>query len=234
MGPYIPASAGVNWLGWAGLGANLAGALWPRGGGTGSVNYNRDMIQRDARDYAAWVNQLQIRTRDAKRAGLHPLFALGATGGNTFTASMPGGGPSGSDVGKRFQRLGLQLEAMQRRADIRKTESERMLLDSQRMRLNQSLNHTRPPLGPGAGEKIVYTHVKARNPWTGEDNWYPNPELVETPETLGAAMYAQGKLHDPDIRRAVAKRAKIAERKRWHKWERARRRSLVSPGEVLF
>lgn len=48
-------------------------------------------------------HSVRRRVEDAKRAGVHPLFALGASSGGSPTLAAGGGSPSGSAVGEALQ-----------------------------------------------------------------------------------------------------------------------------------
>ncbi len=85
--------------------ASLAGGFLSRGGGISKTmtGYYReeDRKREDTR--------IQRTVADAKAAGIHPLFAMGAvpaTGGGSF---MPGQSPSGSALGEGISRAGAQI-----------------------------------------------------------------------------------------------------------------------------
>jgi hypothetical protein len=62
--------------------------------------WNRTQLAEAVRQFnqmrADNVNQAKIRVRDAKKAGLHPLFALGASSNVSPTSFIPGQAPSGN------------------------------------------------------------------------------------------------------------------------------------------
>jgi hypothetical protein len=129
----MPTLAGLGtFLGGA---ASLGGALFGGSNQTGSVNYNRDMHQKDWRNFGeavrqyeeskdfakdVWSKSVRTRVADAKAAGIHPLFALGASlpgasfGSTVSSSGFPGG--SGSSGRDPFAAAAYGLEAMGRGA----------------------------------------------------------------------------------------------------------------------
>jgi len=82
-------------------GANiLAGAFGGNGSGTANLNMRRERSQRRglyALENENIGNRLKATVSGAKAAGLHPLFAMGAGGGDsTQQFSMPGQSPQGN------------------------------------------------------------------------------------------------------------------------------------------
>lgn len=76
--------------------------------------YNKEQAQlAQEEDRRRYYRQLQDRVADAKSAGLHPLFALGAGGGSSGGSFIPGQAPSGS-----FATSGLQLQPSQMGAAV--------------------------------------------------------------------------------------------------------------------
>lgn len=62
------------------------------------------------------------RVQDAKRAGIHPLYAIGANAGASPTISV-GGGPTGSALGTAIGRLGGHVEDHQAEKQIAHQEA---------------------------------------------------------------------------------------------------------------
>lgn len=113
---------------------------------------------------------IQNRVRDAKAAGVHPLYALGMPGASA-SAFIPGQAPSGSHLAEGVQRVGEHISAAREnrrarrsssriasrsarvqekvadaqiiaeRARARRDLAEAQLLDSQRSRIVQEANH---------------------------------------------------------------------------------------------
>lgn len=123
------------WLGplLGGLGsfAGGVGGLFGRGGGGGDPTWGGTMQQnwrnddmKFAREQFEWQKELahhglKYRMEDAKRAGVHPLFAVGggaATAGPTVSVGTPAppssdtGYGSGSDIGSSLARMGQGVE----------------------------------------------------------------------------------------------------------------------------
>lgn len=79
------------------------------------------------------------RVKDAQEAGIHPLFALGASVGASPTISAgqlpqsPSGSAMGDALGRIADRLGMTAE---RRASAKRDEAEAALMDAERRRLS--------------------------------------------------------------------------------------------------
>ena len=118
-------------------GTQLAGAAGLFGSNRGP---DRDPWGRYWRDFAESVRRhdraVRIRVDDAKKAGVHPLFALGYQGGG-YNPPFMGTGESGSLAGRVTSGVAgasrelRGLAEMQMRANIYKTEMEAHLARSQ-------------------------------------------------------------------------------------------------------
>ena len=105
--------------------------------------YWRGLEREDARWKDVTRRSIQLRVADAKAAGVHPLYALGAS-----SPSFSGGGgimpETGSTKGDVLRRAQVAAEAFERlgqlkvRSDIRKTDAETALLNSRRKREEQA------------------------------------------------------------------------------------------------
>ncbi len=156
-------------------GAQLAGGLLAgRGGGS---KQNRAFTA----DFAKWqlsearkdeVDKYSRAVQGARKAGLHPLFALGAGGGGSTggtSVSVGGSSPSGSYLGEGIARAGATMgraivaKGAAKRADelhqltmarggvaLERDQVELMQAQSELKRMEQLANVTRPPLWPGA------------------------------------------------------------------------------------
>lgn len=89
------------------LGGIAGGILGDAFGGMVSRKSGR----RDQAHTYSQYTSLQAQVRDAKAAGLHPLFAMGASGGAGPGFSIPGQSSSGSLAGQAIQRAGRDLGA---------------------------------------------------------------------------------------------------------------------------
>lgn len=113
----------------------IAGALISGGASIGGGMLSNFMGGDAAEDAAAaqkWYakNMIQMRVKDAQKAGVHPLFALGAPAMGGSPVSLPGDalGPALADAG---QNIGNAVARMQT-GDMRKrTQLELALLASQ-------------------------------------------------------------------------------------------------------
>ncbi len=165
-------------------GAQLAGGLLSgRGGGS---KQNRQFTA----DFAKW--ELSERRKDeadrysrivrgARKAGLHPLFALGAGGGSSGGTSVSVGGssPSGSYLGEGIARAGATIgrgitaSGINKRAEelhnltmarggvaLERDQVELMQAVSELKRMEQLANITRPAIWPAGaqpgGESVTY------------------------------------------------------------------------------
>lgn len=104
---------------WASIG-NVASAIGSVsnlfGGGskenTGLINAN-NAKQLDLQEMAL-RDPIKLRVRDAREAGLHPLYALGASPASVVPQFMSSGaGYSGESVGDRLQSMGQNLSQLQ-------------------------------------------------------------------------------------------------------------------------
>lgn len=87
---------------------SLAGALINKRSNDKQHQYQTHVEQRNiARDYDFAKNQLQWRAEDARKAGIHPLAAMG---GQTYTpsANIAGGGGM-ADVGGNLAQMGQDI-----------------------------------------------------------------------------------------------------------------------------
>lgn len=95
-------------------GASLLGGLFGR---KQTRSDNRQLLQHQDRwnqrslDFATrqFESGIQTRVADAKKAGIHPLFALGASGGGGSPSFSVGGGVSGNALGEGIARAGASL-----------------------------------------------------------------------------------------------------------------------------
>ncbi len=81
---------------------------------------------------------VQRRVKDAKAAGIHPLFAMGASVGASPTLSAGGSSRAGNSMGRAMQSIGQSLGLVARnKAAATRDIAEAMLLDSERVRIEQ-------------------------------------------------------------------------------------------------
>lgn len=169
----------------------------------------------NAYDKAQIINPITLRVRDAKKSGIHPLYALGAPTMSP-AKSIPGQSPLGSAIADAAQHLGRgiestskkepgKIESLQERAlraqaerdmaAAMKTRSDMMLnvMDSQKAHdqlENQVIEQNFPP-----------SHIQVRDSFTGKLKWVPNPDVYELPELIGGYEHGravtQGQIHAP-------------------------------------
>lgn len=106
-------------------------------------NYEYGLKQAQAQFDAQMDQSVQRRVADAKKAGVHPLFALGASVGSspTLSAGQPPRAPTGSAMGRALEGMARSLGVIeQNRASARRDEAEAALLASQTKRLEQEMS----------------------------------------------------------------------------------------------
>lgn len=109
---------------------------------TGAQNrkYAKATLAESKRQFDVQTNQLiQKRVADAKAAGVHPLFALGASVGASPTTAVGGGNPTGSVAGDALQGLGAII-SRQMEAEAKKSEAEAQLAASKAKTLEAASN----------------------------------------------------------------------------------------------
>lgn len=145
--------------------------------------YHRDAMNLSREQFAAQMDEsIQRRVKDAQAAGIHPLFAMGASVGASPTASVGGRSPSGSAVGDALSRVasriaGSKLVKAQIRseeASASRDEAEAAFINSQRARLTQEMGarghdgasvvKTYPYPGGPASEEIAFGPPEYVNP----------------------------------------------------------------------
>lgn len=104
---------------------------------------NRSARRQSQRQFDAQMDEsVQRRVKDAEKAGIHPLFALGASVGTSPTTIT---GPTGSGVGDALSRVSDRISGKrvaaagirQAEASAARDEAEAMLLNSERKKLEQ-------------------------------------------------------------------------------------------------
>lgn len=95
---------------------------------------DRDLQKEFAQRSVRW------RVDDAKAAGLHPLFALGAAGSSyTPTAFIPGQAPSGSHHQEALGAIGRGVDAFVRRPNAYERQQSRYERRLQQMRIESEI-----------------------------------------------------------------------------------------------
>lgn len=155
-----------DFLGGAGMLLDLGAGLL----GLGDARKNRKLrqaeLQMAQRQFDSQMDEsVQRRVKDAQAAGIHPLFALGASVGASPTLSAgatpaPTGSAAGDALARIAERFGL---IAQNKASARRDEAEAAFLDAQRKKVEGEIaSRGRDALGSGGMVKT-----------------YPYPEDVE-------------------------------------------------------
>lgn len=148
----------MNWLPAIAAGAEIAGDLWGAHENRKSAREAADRNEALQREFAQ--NGIRWRVEDAKRSGLHPLFALGA---NVPTASPVAVGDTSS--GESFSRMG---QSISRAIGATRTGQERLMatLSLDRAKLENELLRT---------QINSYNHGQPSNPpMPGSTNFMPS------------------------------------------------------------
>ncbi|AXL15452.1 DNA pilot protein [Microviridae sp.] len=113
------------------------------------ANFNQSMKQAQGQFDAQMDQSVQRRVADAKEAGVHPLFALGASVGSspTLSAGASAQAPTGSGIGDAIAGLADKLGQVElnksstarNQAAARRDDAESLYLNSQRARLQNDL-----------------------------------------------------------------------------------------------
>lgn len=152
------------------LGLDFAGGLM----GMSSASKNRKAQERmNAQNLAAQQGQFDAqmdtsitrRVKDAKTAGIHPLFAMGANVGASPTLTGGTAASQGNPMGNALTRMANTLGVIeQNRASARRDEAQAQLFDSERARIDQDLasrGHDSPGfVGPPQADRVSTAPVE--------------------------------------------------------------------------
>jgi hypothetical protein len=182
-------------------------------------------------------NSIRWRVQDAKKAGIHPLAALGA-GGSTYQPTM--GAPDiGSGVAMAGQALdnasGKKLANRAVQSEIKVNESQAALLDAQRVTTlanirnqAQSIKGPTTPF-PNLPQDAVPEKIPVYDPETGRIiRWQENPDLTKGIEEAfspitNAIEGAIRKAPEPDPYSYGAKVEGLPTKAKFGRWECTRR-----------
>jgi hypothetical protein len=191
--PPLVAAAGITALG------GLAGGLMSDRTARKSASAQRQMDMQFAK------NQIQWKVADAKKAGLHPLYALGGSGSYSPTNVIQGQSNTGSalatasgQIADMYLQDQASKSAAQRQAPLlaaqvnaanqsaNRDEASAALALSQAKRIEQEIQHVgRPP----------NLYIPVYNNADNTMEWALNPELgFEMPESISAYKYGKGRL----------------------------------------
>lgn len=107
------------------------------GGLMGQSAQKRSLAQAQHQFNQQMDHSIRRRVEDAKRAGIHPLFALGASSGASPTITAQG---DSNPMGNALNAMAQTLNSLEtNRASARRDEAEAALLDSERKRIEQEL-----------------------------------------------------------------------------------------------
>ena len=106
-----PKKKGINWSNWASIGANVLGGLLNFRGQSRQQDQYADAQRLSQAQFDSTMDEsIQRRVKDAMKAGVHPLFALGAGQGASPTITTGASPPSGRSAGgDMMHRLAKQL-----------------------------------------------------------------------------------------------------------------------------
>lgn len=147
-------------------------------GAISSARSSKKALRESKRQFRAQMDEsIQRRVKDAEKAGVHPLFALGASVGAspTLQAGTTGGGIGDAleAAGRAASGYGLAM-TQKKLADAQagKDEAQRMLYDAQRKKIEQELASqgrdgvSTFPVGtyPDAAAQLMYGPVETVAP----------------------------------------------------------------------
>lgn len=197
VGYPIAAAAAPSMMGPI-LGAAGIGAASALGGGLLSSSSNKKAARRAERfNREVLQNAVQWRVADAKRAGVHPLFALGAqvgtSGGNPQFIGEPLGpaiAEAGQDISNALvrqqtgnQRLKDQMDLALAGAQLRETDARTGYIQAQQRALEQA--NQQSPAGMGLQSEKLAVEGQAVNP--------PGVGVID----LQASQQTSAKVDDP-------------------------------------
>lgn len=200
----IAAAAGEGLA--SGIGSGLASGVGSAVGnlfGGGGDKY-RPVFNRPLKNRIRWS------VRDAKRAGIHPLYAIGAPAVGAAQPVGDGGMQLSVQAGREaYQKaraqnaqdriIDAQVQESEAKAEMYRSESAK---NSFEIAVSASdLARQRQP----AAVKKDYTHKVIYDYFTKKPYVIPNPDYFELPETIGGYEYGRGRL-TPEKGRRIDRR----------------------------
>lgn len=129
-----------------GFGGVVSGVLGALGGAAGSAldaSHDRDLARLNANfQREVYQNQLQWKAADAKKAGLHPIAALG---GGSYSASNIASGPSSSyadSLGKLGKGIGDAFAAYKNRDQLQAEAEKKKQQEDDQAKANVELTRS--------------------------------------------------------------------------------------------
>jgi hypothetical protein len=145
-------------------------------------------------------NQISWKVADAKRAGLHPLYALGASGSYAPTNIVQGQSNTGSALGRASSQIADMY--MQSEAQKSQAEATKQLTAAQVNQANQAAARNAAEAGYMAAlqkktEQDILTAGRPRDLWVqwydnraNKMRWFPNTESgMELSEFIGTSEW---------------------------------------------
>jgi hypothetical protein len=177
------------------------------------------------------TKSIQQKVADAKKAGLHPLYALGASASHspgfiagqspTGSSLSPGINQADHSIGNAVAEIGkipLQAEAQKRSEELHNAQVQSLNASANRdeaaaieslsraKRTEQEANITQDT-NVNQQKELPPLYIQAQDPITGEVIWLPNNELgIEMPETIGAGYWGKSKIYDARGKKRNVKR----------------------------
>lgn len=167
------------------IGADLLGGIL---GSQSQKKMHAQQLRQAQKQFDAQMNEsVQRRVKDAQSAGVHPLFALGASVGASPTISS-GSAPESNPMQAALTNMARTLGVIeQNRASAKRDEAEAALLDSERARIEQDMrskgsDSTKTPEGP----EFPPAPTGYRNPGRGEGGQGGRfPDRIRMVDTAG-------------------------------------------------
>lgn len=158
------------------LGSSFLGGLMGRSEQRKDRALHRDQLAQAQRQFDAQMDQsVSRRVADAKSAGIHPLFAMGASVGASPTIQAGQAPQSRNPMGNALESMAQQLGIIEgNRARAKRDEAEAALLDSERARIEQETN--------SRGNDTVRTYPYGTNPVSDTDKVVFGPAEYYAPQ----------------------------------------------------
>lgn len=125
------------------LGSTLLGGLFGQSEGSKNRKLVRKQMRQAQAQFDAQMDQsVQRRVADAQAAGIHPLFAMGASVGASPTISSDQAPQhSGNHMGNAIREMGRILSGLPgEKAKVRKDEAEAALYEAEAAKITQEAN----------------------------------------------------------------------------------------------
>lgn len=156
------------------------------------------------RDKEFAQHSIEWKTKDAKRAGIHPLYALGSAPMSPNAINTSFNDISASSMGQSLDNFidkkseskyneavkAKNLENIQADIDLKRAQATGYIAEAKRA----SDAHLMKQTGRKNGNEnqIKPSHILVENPVSKKKMWVPNPDVYESGEIPGTIEFAHG------------------------------------------